>query len=87
MLHDEDYVHGDIREPNILVTAGGLKLIDFDWCGKAGGARYPADIALVPSLGWHDGVRRGGPIAKVHDEHMFKLLTGLLYSEEDTDSL
>jgi len=25
-LHEEDYVHGDIRGPNILITTGGLKL-------------------------------------------------------------
>jgi len=85
-LHDDNYVHGDIREPNVLVTTGGLKLIDFDWCEKAGKARYPADISLDSSLGWHDGVRRGGLIAKEHDEHMFKLLTGLPYVAQDADS-
>ena len=76
-LHDADYVHGDLREPNILITTGGLKLIDFDWCGQAGKARYPADISLVPELRWHNGVRRGGPIEKDHDEHMFGLRIGL----------
>jgi len=85
MLHDENYVHGDIREPNVLVTTGGLKLVDFDWCGKVDD-RYPADIALLPSLGWHDGVRRGGLVKKEHDEHMFKLLTGFLYTGQDPDS-
>jgi len=86
-LHDENYVHGDIREPKVLVTTGGLKLIDFDWCGKAGAARYPADISLASSFGWHDGVRRGGLIAKEHDEHMFKLLTGLPSMRRKTPTL
>jgi serine/threonine protein kinase len=76
-LHDANYVHGDLRAPNALITTGGLKLIDFDWCGEEGKARYPADIFLAPDLGWHSGVRRGGLIKKCHDEHMFELMTGL----------
>ena len=76
-LHDANYVHGDLRAPNILIATGGLKLIDFDWCGEEGKARYPADVSLFPDLGWHKEVRRGGLIAKAHDEHMFELLTGL----------
>jgi len=73
-LHDADYVHGNLQEPNILVTAEGVKIVGFDWCGKAGVARYPADI-----LGQHAGVRYGDPITKDHDERMFKLLTGSPY--------
>jgi hypothetical protein len=76
-LHDANYVHGDLRAPNALITTGGLKLVDFDWCGEEGKARYPADIFLAPDLGWHSGVRRGGLITKDHDEHMFELMTGL----------
>lgn len=74
-LHDANYVHGDLREPNVLITADGLKIIDFDWCGEDGVARYPAHISLVPDLGWHEGVSRGGLIRKDHDEHMFGRLT------------
>ena len=75
-LHDADYVHGDLRESNVLVTTEGLKVVDFDWCGKDGMARYPADISLSSDLGWHERVYRGGLITKDHDEHMLKLLTG-----------
>jgi hypothetical protein len=32
---------------------------------------------LIPDLKWHSEVRSGGLITKDHDEHMFKLLTGL----------
>lgn len=39
-LHDADYVHCGLQEPNILITTGSLKLIDFDWCEKEGAARY-----------------------------------------------
>jgi len=34
MLHDADYVHGDLREPSVSITTEGLKVVDFDWCGK-----------------------------------------------------
>lgn len=43
-LHGESYVHGDIREPKVLITTSGSKVIDFNWCGEEGAARYPADI-------------------------------------------
>jgi len=85
LLHEEDYVHGDIRLPNVLITSTGLKLIDFDWCGKEGTARYPADIFLVPERGWHEGVRRGGLIAKDHDQHMVNLLTDPEYLPQATN--
>jgi len=75
MLHKEDYVHGDIRGPNVLITTSGLKLIDFDWCGKEGEVRYPADISLTSGLPWHGEVRRGGMIKKDHDKHMVTQLT------------
>jgi len=64
-LHDAGYVHGDIRRPNIMITTEGLKLIDFDWCGEVGTAKYPADIFMDPVRnGWHHGVSRGGLIER-----------------------
>jgi serine/threonine protein kinase len=42
ILHDAGFVHGDLREPNILVAGSGdMKIIDFDWCGKEGEVCYP----------------------------------------------
>ena len=73
-LHGGGYVHGDLRGPNVLIAADGPKLIDFDWCGEAGVARYPADINLGSDIEWHDGVYRDGLIQKDHDEHMFSKL-------------
>jgi hypothetical protein len=58
-LHDASYVHGDLRGPNTLLTADGLKPIGFDWCGKEGKARYPVDILIIPQLEWHSDVCRG----------------------------
>ena len=74
-LHEAGYAHGNLRGPHLLIAKDGLKVIDFDWCGKAGEARYPADINVVSDIEWHEGVCRGGVIEKAHDEHMFKVLT------------
>ena len=35
-------VHGDLRIPNILMIRDyGVRLIDFDWSGKKGAAKFP----------------------------------------------
>jgi hypothetical protein len=73
ILHDADFVHGDLREPNILVQKGGnVQIIDYDWCGKEGEVYYPADIN--DGIQWADGVYCGGPIKKEHDKEMVKHL-------------
>lgn len=79
LLHRNDLVFGDLREPNVLVTGKdeGMMLVDFDWCGREGEARYPCGINLdVDSIPWHEDVRRGGEIKKDHDKWLFKILTG-----------
>ena len=40
-FHDAGFVHGDLREPNILCDGDKLKQIDYDWGGVVGEARYP----------------------------------------------
>jgi hypothetical protein len=47
ILKTNDFVHGDIRSNNIMVKKGHegeCYLIDFDWAGKVGTARYPFDL-------------------------------------------
>ncbi|KAJ8517158.1 hypothetical protein ONZ45_g5633 [Pleurotus djamor] len=45
LLHDNDYVFGDLRDANIIVNSeGNVFLIDFDWCDKVGHAFYPHDL-------------------------------------------
>jgi len=75
-LHAGKYVYGDLRGPNILIATDGPKLIDFDWCGEEGEARYPADINLGTEMGWHSEVCPGGLITKDHDTYMLGYLTG-----------
>jgi len=50
-LHQAGFVHGDVREANILVEKGGhARLVDFDWSGQAGTARYHS--LLNPKVRW-----------------------------------
>jgi serine/threonine protein kinase len=42
LLHDHGLVFGDLRPPNVMITkAHRVKLIDFNWAGEKGQARYP----------------------------------------------
>lgn len=74
LLHSRNLVFGDLREPNILVQDGSVKLIDFDWCGTAGEARYPPSLNLDPALGWHKEVKPDAVIMKEHDLYMLEVL-------------
>ncbi|RPB22328.1 hypothetical protein L211DRAFT_758755, partial [Terfezia boudieri ATCC MYA-4762] len=46
-LHSHGYVHGDIREVNIIVCGpAGLcvDLVDWDWAGVDGTVKYPISL-------------------------------------------
>ncbi|KAK0492500.1 hypothetical protein EDD18DRAFT_1079650 [Armillaria luteobubalina] len=51
ILHDQSFVHGDIRTPNIVIVDGAgdegerIRIIDFDWAGEQGKVRYPLHIS------------------------------------------
>lgn len=75
LLHEHDLVFGDVREPNILRTGDGAMLIDFDWCGKEGEARYPSSIRIDGSIRWHEGVEYRGRMMKEHDIHMLEMFS------------
>ncbi|PVF91820.1 hypothetical protein CPB86DRAFT_718713 [Serendipita vermifera] len=87
-LHSGGFVHGDFRKVNLKVRKNwkestseqdvGVMLVDFDWAGKAGEARYPANVNhrfYRPK-----GVEDGALIEQDHDvamvDHMFKGLEG-----------
>ena len=40
-LHSLNFVFGDLRPPNIMVSDGEVLLVDFDWAGKCGEVHYP----------------------------------------------
>ena len=49
-LHSAGFVFGDLRLPNVLFSKGKVFLIDFDWAGKSGEARYPHSLSR--SVDW-----------------------------------
>ncbi|CAG8679160.1 8481_t:CDS:2, partial [Ambispora gerdemannii] len=58
-LHNLGYVHGDLREGNILVhqlegNEFDVKLIDFEWSGKVGSACY-SPFMNRKTIQWPDG--------------------------------
>ncbi|KAJ6463197.1 hypothetical protein C8R47DRAFT_1180344 [Mycena vitilis] len=77
VLHNGGYVFGDLRWPNIMVAKKEVKLIDFDWAGKVGQAKYP--IHLAHNISWPAGVTAMGQIEKAHDLDM---LRGLIASTD-----
>ncbi|PCH34147.1 hypothetical protein WOLCODRAFT_160639 [Wolfiporia cocos MD-104 SS10] len=62
LLDEKGFVHGDLRSSNIMVRIVGanpeIKVIDFDWAGKAGQVLYPA--VRNESIDWPG--RAYGPI-------------------------
>ncbi|KAG1812750.1 hypothetical protein EV424DRAFT_1473537 [Suillus variegatus] len=61
-LHRGGYVHGDIRDTNIMVKkdcSPGFKLVDFDWSGTIGETRYPMNVYRGERLWRPDGAEDG----------------------------
>jgi serine/threonine protein kinase len=77
LLHTRGFVYGDLRGPNVMVTPEKkIKLINFDWAGKAGYMKYPN--FLSPQIPWPAGVGRGKPITAQHDLDMIPNILNLL---------
>ncbi len=66
VLHEHGFVHGDLRSQNIMLDKSlRLRVIDFDWAGQEGVARYPKDLS--PDIPWPAGAKPGMLITKEHD--------------------
>jgi hypothetical protein len=76
LLHLHDLVFGDLRHPNILVTAETRKvmIIDFDWCSPVGEGRYPASLNQESGIDWPEGVGPSCVMTKQHDLDMLNKL-------------
>ena len=72
ILQKENLVFGDLRTSNILVVGAGkgAKLIDFDWCGEDGKARYPRTLNDNSGISWPPGVGWDAVMQKEHDNWM-----------------
>ena len=69
IIHDGNFVHGDVRCPNILVFKDNVKFVDFDHCGEEGVAKYPRE--------WNhrlcvEDAKEGEVIQKGHDVWMLE---------------
>ncbi|KAK7677212.1 hypothetical protein QCA50_019806 [Cerrena zonata] len=75
-IHDQGFVHGDVRDVNIMVKKDDpedVMFIDWDWAGKIGQATYPYNVNKH-SVIRPDGVERCGEILPEHDLGMVDLL-------------
>jgi hypothetical protein len=93
-LHEAGLVFGDMRRPNImLVKSRGTydkdedvyvegewhgQLIDFNWSGPVGKARFPPTLNTDGRITWALGVEPGGLIERQHDDDMLgKIVIGI----------
>jgi len=60
-LHQASYVHGDVRNPIVVKwdRSQEFKLVDFDWSGRIGEARYPMNVHRSNVSGDHMEQRMG----------------------------
>jgi serine/threonine protein kinase len=76
-LHQEGWVHGDIRNSNIMVKKSSpcetFQLVDFDWSGRIGEARYPLDVNTT-TVKRPDAVAGGELIKAEHDIEMLEYI-------------
>ena len=93
-LHEAGLVFGDMGRPNImLVKFRGAyipdedeyaedewhgQLIEFNWSGLVGKARYPPKLNMDGRITWAFGVEPAGLVEKRHDEEMLgKIVIGI----------
>ena len=79
ILHEKNLVFGDLRQQNIMCvpTESGdgmrAKLVDFDWAGTDGKARYPTTMN-AKLKDWAPGMGRYKIMQKSHDLAMLQKL-------------
>ena len=70
-MHNEGFVHGDLRLPNVMVGPNNsIKIIDFDWAGRIGEVTYPP--LMNSEIRWHPDAKFGAGILPAHDIHLLK---------------
>ena len=79
-LHEGGFVHGDIRDTNILVNCASLvsrdvkvQIIDFDWAGRLGEAKYSLEINCE-TVRRPAGLKGREMITQQHDIEMISYL-------------
>ncbi|KAF9231109.1 hypothetical protein BU15DRAFT_56568 [Melanogaster broomeanus] len=76
-LHQEGYVHGDIRSTNIMVSKDESRFmfVDFDWAGRIGEIRYPMNVNRT-DIERPEGAVDGALIQAGHDIAMLISIAG-----------
>jgi serine/threonine protein kinase len=78
-LHSAHLVYGDMRCSNIMVVKQdkdewrGL-LVDFDWCGHIGKAKYPPTLNTSGEIKWAMGVELAVEMKPKHDLDMMEMI-------------
>jgi RIO1 family len=82
VLERNNFVHGDLRAPNVLVDDDNSKIsiVDFDWAGTVGEVTYRK--IPNPELSWLRGSELGAPITVEHDQHMIRTVLLALPTKE-----
>ena len=78
-MRDKKYVHGDLRQPNIMIKNSETGsdsptpiIVDFDWAGIEGVAKYPLNLNQV--VDWPSDAKSGLNILNSHDIYMVENL-------------
>jgi hypothetical protein len=77
-IHQENYVHGDVRNTNIMVKRDGtqgFKLVYFDWSGRIGEVQYPMNVYRGQRLWRPHGAEDGKLIKADHDIDMLNTMS------------
>jgi hypothetical protein len=75
MMHADGFVHADIRAFNIVFNGDEGRLIDFDFSGKVGEAKYPDGYVHYLD----DGHRVGRSLQKVEKWHDWAALLNVIF--------
>jgi DNA-binding helix-hairpin-helix protein with protein kinase domain len=76
-LHSKGYVHGDVRDINVMFSPASsqVMLVDFDWSSVAGKVQYPSGINRS-TVFRPQSVQPDGPIIQQHDIDMVDIMFG-----------
>ena len=74
LLHSQNLVFGDLRPPNVLFSEKKVFLIDFDWAGQEGVARYPHGLSRYVEWAANAEDLEGQLIKRCHDDMMLDIL-------------
>lgn len=80
-LHQAGYVHGDVRDTNIMVKkdgSPGFKLVDFDWAGIIGEVKYPMNVYVGARLWRPLEAEDGNLIMAEHDIAMLEAIFNIV---------